>query len=140
MEKCLLYRSTTIAVSIDCPLAEVYEFLVEPLNLPTWTLAVERIEHREGNDWTGTTAEGEVIFRYPKRNEYGVLDYAMWRVGEPEGALVPLRVVPNADGTEVLITYHQRPGISDEVYESELEWTRADLLTLKTLLEGRTAR
>jgi len=31
-----MFRSETISISIDCPHQEVYEFLLEPLNLPTW--------------------------------------------------------------------------------------------------------
>jgi uncharacterized protein YndB with AHSA1/START domain len=133
----MLYRSVTIATSIDYPVKQVYEFLAEPLNLPTWTVAIERIEHRRGSDWAATTPQGEVTFRYHPRNEYGVLDFAMWRPGEAEGEIIPARVFANGDGTEMTLTLYQRPGITDEAFDSEVEWTRNDILTLKTLLESR---
>ncbi len=132
-----MFRSLTITVSIARPFEEVYEFLAEPLNLPTWTVAIERIEHRRDSDWTATTPEGEVIIRYPARNKYGVLDYSVRRPGESAAYVIPLRVFANDDGAELTFTHYQRPGMSEELFNSEAEWIRSDLLTLKTLLETR---
>ena len=132
-----MFRSLTISVSIARPLEDVYAFLAEPLNLPTWTVAIERIEHRRDNDWAATTPEGEIIIRYAARNKYGVLDYSLYRPGESEAYIIPLRVFANDDGTELTFTHYQRPGMSEELFNSEAEWIRADLLTLKALLETR---
>ncbi len=132
-----MFRSMTITVSIARPFEEVYEFLAEPLNLPTWTVAIERIEHRRGNDWAAATPEGEIIIRYATRNKHGVLDYSVRRPGESEAYIIPLRVFANDDGAELTFTHYQRRGMSDELFNSEAEWVRSDLLTLKTLLETR---
>jgi uncharacterized protein YndB with AHSA1/START domain len=132
-----MFRSLTITVSIARPCEEVYEFLAEPLNLPTWTVAIERIEHRRNNDWAAATPRGEIIIRYAARNKHGVLDYSVLRPGESDVHVVPLRVFANDDGTELTFTHYQRPGMSEELFNSEAEWIRSDLLTLKTLLETR---
>jgi hypothetical protein len=119
---------------------DVYDFLAEPLNLPTWTVAVDRIHHRRDNEWVAATARGDVSFRYEARNDHGVLDFSMQLPGEPEAHTLPVRVFANGDGTEMTFTCFQWPGVSDATFESDIEWTRSDLLALKALLETRAAR
>lgn len=133
-----MFRSHTISISIRRPWREVYDFLAEPLNLPTWGSNVgTTIEHVSGNDWASTGEMGRVIYRYHPRNEFGILDHAVFREGETPYT-VPMRIVENgADGAEVIYTLQQRPGMSDEKFASEVEWVEADLLTLKSLLESR---
>ncbi len=133
-----MYRSRTITVSIRCPYQQVYDFLVEPLNLPTWAVAVERMVHRRDNDWTAHTTEGEYIIRYTPRNEFGVLDYSVFRPGDENPYVIPQRLVANDDGAELIMVHYQRPGMTDELFESEAEWMEADFLIVKTLLEARS--
>lgn len=133
-----MYNSRTISVSILCPVKQVYEFLAEPLNLPTWAASFTgKIEHLSGNDWLADIEGNPVIVRYHPRNEFGILDHAVF----PEGTTpltTPMRIVANGDdGTELLYTHYQRPGVSDEVYVSESEWVLADLMALKSLLEAQ---
>ena len=133
-----MYRSRTITVSIRRPHREVYEFLVEPLNLPTWGSNLgSTIEHVSNNDWASEGEHGRLIFRYHPRNEYGVLDHAVFGEGETP-FMVPMRVVANGeDGAEVIYTLYQRPSMTEAEFDSEAEWVQADLLTLKSLLETR---
>jgi hypothetical protein len=132
-----VYRSRTITTSIRYPHRQVYEFLVEPLNLPTWASNIgPTIEHMSGTDWSTDGENGRLILRYQPRNEYGILDYAAFREGE-EPFMIPMRIVANGDGAEVIYTLYQRPGVTDAAFESEAAWVEADLLTLKTLLEAR---
>jgi hypothetical protein len=135
-----VYRSTTITVSIRCPWRQVYDFLAEPLNLPTWGSNMgATIEHVRGNDWASESENGRLIYRYHPRNEYGVLDHAVFQEGQTPFT-TPMRIVANGeDGAEVMYTLFQRPGMSEEAFASEQEWVQADFLTLKTLLESRRA-
>lgn len=131
-----MFRSRTISVSIHRPWREVYEFLAEPLNLPTWGSTLgSTIEHQSGNDWVSTNDAGRVVFRYHPRNDYGILDFSVFAEGQPP-RFVPMRIVANGeDGAEVIYTQLQQPGMADEVFESEVEWVESDLLALKSLLE-----
>jgi hypothetical protein len=133
-----MYRSQTIAVSIRYPCRQVYDFLAEPLNLPTWGSNMgATIEHVSGNDWASEGEHGRVIYRYHPRNDFGILDHAVFREGE-EPFTIPMRIVANGeDGAEVIYTLYQRPGMTDAEFESETEWVLADLMTLKALLEAR---
>jgi hypothetical protein len=135
-----MFRSETISISIDCPHQDVYEFLLEPLNLPTWASNMgPSIEHVSGLDWASDTPAGRLLLRYPPRNPYGVLDHSVFREGKIP-RISPMRVFANDDGAEVTYTLFQRTGMSDELFRSEVEWMRADLLSLKSLLESRKKR
>jgi hypothetical protein len=136
-----MYRSRTISVSIHCPVKQVYEFLAEPLNLPTWAASFTgKIEHLRGNDWLADIEGNPVVVRYFPRNDLGILDHSVFPEGT-EPFTTPMRVVANdVDGTELLYVHYQRPGMSDEIYGSEGEWILADLMALKALLEAGSGR
>ena len=50
---------------------------------------------------------------------------------------MPLRAEACGDGTEMSITFIQRPDMSEEAFKSIIEWITTDLLVLKTVLEAR---
>lgn len=56
----------------------------------------------------------------------------------PSGTTVcnPMRVFANGEGSEVLFTVYQRPGMSDEAFAEDTKAVRKDLDALKSLLEG----
>lgn len=134
-----MLKSKTISISIDRPVDAVYQFMAEPQNMPKWTTALGPSFHEIGaRTWIADEPpdpRGPVTMRFCERNEYGVLDYEVSRSGEA-ALLVPIRVFANEDGTELLFTYLQRPGVTNEHLESEVEWVTTDLLTLKALLEA----
>jgi len=55
----------------------------------------------------------------------------------PDGQSVlnPMRVVANGDGSEVMFTLFQLPGMSEEQFATDAGMVEADLRTLKTVLE-----
>lgn len=67
-------------------------------------------------------------------NEFGVVDHV---VRLPDGLKVynALRVTPNGSGAEVSFTLLRLPGMTDEDFERDAQMVRADLETLKSLLE-----
>jgi hypothetical protein len=133
-----LYRSETISISIACPFADVYDFLVEPLNLPTWTSMLgDTIRHVGGNDWILPDATpGPLTLRLTPRNPYGVIDYFVIREGMPPRQTAA-RVFPNGNGAELVYTAFQLAGVPDAMFASNVEWLRVDLMALKSLLESR---
>ena len=50
--------------------------------------------------------------------------------------VVPMRVVANGEGAEVLLTIFRQPGMSDEKFGEDTQWVRRDLEALKAILEG----
>src|SRR5215471_7204438 len=109
-------ESRHISEWIDRPAAEVYEYAVDPANLPQW-------------------APGRVGFAFVPRNEYGVLDH---HVTVPSGEVlyIPLRVIADERGCEVVFTLRRRPGMTDEDFAADMDAVAADLTRLRQVLEG----
>jgi hypothetical protein len=131
-----VYRAQTISVSINCPVTRVYEFLADPLNLPTWLADIgPDIQHVVDNDWVVEAPAGRFTFRFGPRNKFGVLDFTVFREGDPLVPM-PVRVVANGAGTDLIMIVYERPGTSQAIHASEVQWIRSDLSTLKSLLEA----
>jgi hypothetical protein len=105
-------------MTIERPPGEVYAFVSDPKNLPAWASGLS----------------GAVKVRFVERNPFGVLDHYVKVDGGPE-VYMPMRVFPNGEGSEVLITVFRQPGTSEEKFGEDTQWVRRDLEALKTLLE-----
>ncbi len=105
-------------MTIERPSGEVYAFVCDPKNLPRWA--------------SGLSAAVKV--RFVERNAFGVLDHYVKTDSGPE-VYVPMRVFPNGEGAEVLLTVFRRPGTSEEKFAEDTHWVRRDLEALKQLLE-----
>lgn len=128
-------ESQHLSVYVDRPAAEVYAFAADPAHLPDWAAGLSgSIEQRDGR-WFADSPMGEVEVRFVPDNPYGVLDH---EVTLPDGTTVtnPMRVVADGDGCEVVFTLRRAPGTSDADHDADAAAVRADLLTLKRLLEG----
>jgi len=123
-----------VSVSINRPLHEVYEFVSDVENLPTWAAGLCTSVRKAGNEWIATGTLGEVKVRFAERNGFGVLDHD---VVLEHGVTVhnPIRVVPNGTGSELTFTLFRQPGISDGEFADDAKAVEKDLGTLKALLE-----
>jgi hypothetical protein len=69
-------------------------------------------------------------------NDFGVVDHVVTPLTGGDPAVdVPLRVVPNGPGSEVLLTLFQQPGMSEAQYAADAALVQADLARLKQALE-----
>ena len=127
--------SRTITIRIERDAAAVYAFASQPENLPRWAAGLGSGVMRAGDGWRVDTPVGRLRLRFAPPNAHGVLDHA---VTLPDGSEVdvPMRVVPNATGAEVMFTLFRQPGMADEDFERDAGLVAADLATLKRLLEG----
>jgi hypothetical protein len=132
----VILPSVHVAVQIAAPAAEIYAFVADPTNLPRWAagLADTEVVLREGR-WISRSPMGEVEVSFAPRNEFGVADHD---VTLPDGEIVtnPLRVLPNADGCDVLFTVRQRPDMTAEDLARDVGLVQKDLETLAGLLGG----
>ncbi|WP_437193307.1 SRPBCC family protein [Planctomicrobium sp. SH527] len=128
-------NSRTISCSINRPAPEVYYFASNPENLPQWIksfcLSVRRCE----DNWEMETPSGWIGIRFVPDNEFGVLDHTV-TLPDGQSILNPMRVVTNGEGSEVMFTLFQLPGMSGEQFTKDASMVEADLLTLKCVLEG----
>ncbi len=127
-------KSRTLSVSIDCPPPRVYAFVSDPRNFPKWATAFCRSIRKSEEGWIVETPDGPVSLALAPPNEHGILDH---RVSPAPGLeiLVPMRVVPNGSGSEVVFTLFQMSGMPDEKFAEDVRWVERDLRSLKRVLE-----
>jgi len=127
-------ESRTLSVRIDRPLATVYEFLVDPANWNQWAFGLGQSLRRSDSGWIADSAGGIVKVHFTPRNEFAVLDHTVVRSSGAE-VYVPMRLLTNGHGCEMLFTLFREPGISDDRYNADSGFVQRDLDRLKALLE-----
>jgi hypothetical protein len=77
---------------------------------------------------------GRVSVEFTPANSFGILDH---RVTLPSGESVdnPVRVIPNADGCDVVFSVRRRAGMSAEEFAADQDTVAADLATLRDLMQ-----
>jgi Polyketide cyclase / dehydrase and lipid transport len=128
--------SRHISERIARPADEVYDYAADPANLPQWAPGLGSSVEEIDGQWFVETSGGRVGFAFVQRNEYGVLDHY---VTLPSGEVVyiPLRVIADGSGSEVVFTLRRRPGMSDEDFKADADAMAADLSRLRQVLEAR---
>ncbi|WP_202593351.1 SRPBCC family protein [Ferriphaselus sp. R-1] len=129
-----MLRSRTLQISIACSPQRVYDYVADPTHLPHWAPGLCLAIRPDGDHWLLTTPQGELTFRFAAPNALGVLDHF---VGTPSGEIhVPMRVIANGTGSELLFTLFQQPGMSEADFTADAALVEQDLLWLKSLLES----
>lgn len=129
------HRSETLAVTINRPWWEVYDFVAEPANMVQWAAGLGNGFDGFGLEWIARDPGGNPIrITFTARNPYGVADHDV-HVSDNVTVHVALRVMPNGDGAEVTFLLLQENGMTEEEYQRDAAAVRKDLETLKALLE-----
>lgn len=130
-----LLESKTMSVSIGRSQKDVYDFVSNPTNLSRWASGLGTSVESVSGEWVARTPQGPVKFRFVGRNDFGVLDhYVSPRAGVE--IYIPMRVVSNGEGSELIVTLFRQPDMSDTAFQEDAEWVRRDLNALKKLLEA----
>lgn len=132
----VLLKSRTLSVAINCDPGRVYKFVSKPENLPKWAKMFCRSINKSNGKWIVETPQGPVKVRFTRKNDFGILDHYV-NPGPGVEVFVPMRVVPNGSGSEVLLTLFQPARMSDEKYAEDTRWVKQDLKTLKGIMERR---
>lgn len=128
------HRSTTLAVTINRPWQDVYDFAAEPANMARWAAGLGNGFEGSGLEWVARDPAGNPIgITFTARNVHGVLDHDVKVNGRV--VHVALRVMPNGDGAEVTFLLLQEDGMSEADYQRDAAAVRKDLETLKALME-----
>ena len=130
----VINEAHNLSISIDRPVDEVYDFASRPENFPRWATGLATALEPEGDHWVAATSEGSVQVRFTPPNEHGILDHHV-TMTSGVAVYVPMRVVANGSGSELIFTLFRAPGMSEEVLSRDIEWVTRDLETLKALLE-----
>src|SRR5574341_1056014 len=120
------FESRMISIRINRPADVVYDFMSVPENFPKWASGLGKSLTKIDGEWIAETLQGPVKIRFTERNAFGVLDhYVMPRPGLE--IYIPMRVISNGAGSEVLFTLFRLLGMSEEKFTDDAEWVIRDL-------------
>lgn len=131
-----MFEAKVIACSVRRTARELYEMFWTPESFPKWASGLSEASlERDEAGWRAQGPEGPIRIMFSEHNRFGVMDH--W-VDLADGRIVyvPMRVVANGDGSEVMLTLFRQPGMSDEKLAEDEAWIRRDLAVLKGLTES----
>lgn len=129
-----MLESRILSIAIACPPQKAYEFVSNPENLPRWAAGLCKSVRKSDTGWIAETPQGPMQLRFAEKNDFGVLDHYVTTAQGVE-VNVPMRVVPNGSGSEVIFTLFRMPEMSDKQFAEDAGLVEQDLKTLKSFLE-----
>ena len=131
--------SLHVAQHVRCSAQAAYDVASHPANLAVWAAGLGGPVVRVDGQWRVSTPDGDVVLEWTPPNGYGVLDHT---VVLPDGRRVhiPMRVLPDGDGCEVVLTLRRQMWMTDDDLERDAAAVRRDLATLRDFLEAAAVR
>lgn len=130
----------TVRVTIDAPLEKVASDLADPTAHTEWATEFFTGPAKAINaDEVSVTVPrmgGEVRMKIDADVAAGRIDLYLAPLGAGYGPPLPVRVIPNGDGADVLFTLARFPGLDDNQWEESLASMARELEGLKTRHEG----
>lgn len=131
----------TVAVTIDAPIEQVTRDLADPATHPEWAT-----EFFAGPAQPGEGGEvrvdvplmgGPARMRAESDVERGIVDLYLAPGDAPYGSALPIRLVRNGDGVDVLFTLARFPGQADDAWEAGVASMERELDGLRRRHEAR---
>ena len=112
-------RTETVTTVLDAPREEVFDYLADVENLPSWATEFARELRRDADGYVIVNGLGEFRFEIRADRATGVID--MFAGPDTEHmAVVPTRAVGLADDrTAYTFTMFQGPETPDELFEAQ---------------------
>jgi hypothetical protein len=129
-------ESRTISISIKRSWTDLYEAVWRPESFPKWASGLSKSSlEKDGDRWKAEGPEGTIRIRFTEHNPFGIMDHYV-DGGSGSEIYVPLRIIANAKGAEVLLTLFRQPEMSEANFLADIEWVQRDLLALQALATG----
>jgi hypothetical protein len=126
----------TFSISISMGWEALYERIWRPDYFPNWAAGLSESALRPaGDQWLADGPDGPIRIRFTPHNAFGVMDHVV-DTGEGGDIHVPLRVVANGDGAEVILTLFRQPDMTDERFAADIKLVNRDLRALRQLVGG----
>jgi hypothetical protein len=130
----MMTNSKTLNISIKSDPKTVYEFISNLENLPKWAPSTFPSIKEVNGEWLVDTPHGKNKVMLTEKNNFGILDHSVNLVSGVK-VYVPMRVLKNGTGSEVLLTIFQTPEMTDEAFIQDIKMVERDLNHLKTIIE-----
>lgn len=131
-----MLEARTLSITVARDWRALYEALWQPESFPLWAsgLSTSPLEP-DGDAWKAQGPEGPIRIRFTGHNAFGVMDH---RAELQDGRVVhvPMRVVANGEGAEVMLTLYRQPGMSEDAFRRDQDWVRRDLQHLRERFAG----
>jgi hypothetical protein len=128
----IMLAARTYSISIDRNWQALYEAIWRPEIFPNWASGLTESDlRRGGTGWIADGPEGPVTIRFTPHNDYGAMDHVV-ETEDGRHVHIPLRVIANGEGAEVMLTLFRQPGMTDEEFARDAKWITRDLRALKT--------
>ena len=115
---------------------ELYEMIWEPPFFRRWATGMSTGGlQRDGKGWKANGPIGPVRVAFTEHNSFGVMDHWVYP-GNAPAIYIPMRVIANGHGSEVMLTLFRAPQADDETFTQYTELVKRDLETLKALGES----
>lgn len=128
-------ETATLTVTIDAPYERVARDLADPVTHPEWAHEFFSGPTRRGEGDEVVVPVplmgGDARFRIESDLEHGILDLYLAPLGAELGPPLPVRLVPNLDGVDVLWTLSRPPGLPDEPWRAGCESMQRELESLR---------
>jgi len=135
-----IFQTRTLAISIDAPFAKVVMDLADPVTHPEWAKEFfSGAAKRTGTEEVLVSVPmmgGIVRYKIEADTKRGVLDLFFAPDGVDFGVPIPVRLIKNGDGVDVLWTLTRFPGMPDSAWEHGVASMEKELLALKARHEG----
>lgn len=131
----IMLPARTYSVSIKREWRGLYEEIWRPETFPQWAAGLsESALRQEGERWIANGAEGQIAIVFTPHNAFGVMDHVVSMEGVPN-IHVPLRIVQNGKGAEVMLTLFRQPDMTEERFSADAKLIMRDLRALKAMAE-----
>ena len=91
--------------------------------MPKWASGLGKALTKLNGEWLVDTPQGPMKVRFTARNDLGVLDHYVIPESGPE-IYIPLRVIANGAGSELMFTLFRQPGRSEEKFAADADWVK----------------
>jgi len=128
-----MFEARTLSVSIRRDARALYEAIWRPEIFPLWASGLSAAGlKREGESWAAQGPDGPIRITFTGHNEFGVMDHRV-ELGGGRVVCVPMRVIANGDGAEVMLTLFRQPWMTPEQFAKDEAWVQRDLARLAEL-------
>lgn len=136
-------ETQTLTVTINAPMSKVAEDLADPLNHPKWGTEffageATRVNGNEARVQVPMMG-GETQFKVEAKPEIGYIDLYLAPAGQPYADPLPVRLLENGSGVDVLWRLTRFPGIPEQDWIDGLASMQRELGSLKSRMEKALA-